>query len=239
MCDKIIQDIKKKKTLKNLDDEIVLQYVRKYSDNLNLDKKKDYEKLIKSVRAELHTKYGMFWLDDKFTLESHKSSKDRIKIYPILYQEIFKITGKPKSILDLACGLNPLSYKYLGCKPEYIASELSIKDCENIQAYFDKNKIDGKTIPLDLTQDNEYPNVDVTFLFAAFDTVEENGHKLAEKIIKSLKSKYVVVSFSTKTISNRKMNYPQRGWIERMLKRIEKSYVKLSYPNEIFYVIKS
>lgn len=237
MNQKIIADIKKKNTLKNLDDEIILKYIKKYSNNLNLDKKKDYEKLIKSVRAELHTKYGMFWLNDQFTLESHKSSKDRISIYSVLYQDIFKITGKPKSILDLACGLNPLSYKYLGCKPEYIASELTIKDCENIQDFFDKNKINGKTIPLDLTQDNEYHEADITFLFAAFDTIEDKGHKLAEKIIKSLKSKYIVVSFSTKTISNKKMNYPRRGWIERMLKRIGKSYVKLSYPNEIFYVI--
>ena len=31
---------------------------------------------------------------------------------------------------------------------------------------------------------------------------------------------YIVASFPTKTISGKKMNYPRRGWIEKMLKRI-------------------
>ena len=236
MHKEIVNEVKKKKCLKNLDDKIILNCVIKHYKGIN--KKKDKKELIKKVRAELHFKYGMFWLSDKLELKAHKSSKDRLKIYPTLYKEIFQITGKPKVILDLGCGLNPLSYNYLECKPLYIASEWNKKDCNKITDYFKKNNIKGKVLQLDLRKDFTYPRSDIVFLFSVFDIIETKGHKLAEKIIKALKSKYVVVSFSTKTFSNKKMNYPKRGWIERMLKRLDLRYKKLSYMNEIFYVIK-
>jgi 16S rRNA (guanine(1405)-N(7))-methyltransferase len=194
--------------------------------------------LVKEVRSILHFKYGMFWLSDKLELKSHKSSRDRLKIYSTLYKDIFSITGEPKRILDLGCGLNPLSYSFLGCKPYYIASELSLKDCDKIKKYFKERKIKGKVLRLDLTERNSFPKADVCFLFAVFDTIEDKGHKLAEQIIRKLDCKYIVVSFSTKTVSGKKMNVPRRGWFERLMKRLGLKYSKLIYPGEMFYVVK-
>ena len=40
-------------------------------------------------------------------LKTNKSTNERS--YGLLYEEIFSITGKPKQILDLGCGINPIS----------------------------------------------------------------------------------------------------------------------------------
>ena len=227
-----VSEVKKKKTLKRLDDA----YVEKIISNvLKKNPKLEGKKLLKEVRSVLHFKYGMFWLNEKLSLKSHKSSKFRD--YSKLYKDIFAITGKPKRVLDLGCGLNPLSYPYLGCKPYYIASELCSKDCSRIESYFKRCSIKGKVICLDLTERNSFPKADVCFLFAVFDTIEDKGHKLAEEIIKGLDCKFIVVSFSTKTLSGRKMNSPRRGWFERLMKRLGFKYTKLYYPGEMFYVI--
>jgi len=78
-------------------------------------------------------------------------------------------------------------------------------------------------------------------MFKLVDVIEANkkGHKYSEGIIKILanKCKFVVVSFSKLTVSGKFMNFPYRGWIERMLERINFNFKILDFPNEVFYVV--
>src|SRR3989338_2347218 len=138
----IIEDILKKKTLTKIDRSIVQEYLP----NIIPEKKREYKKLVKEVRNELNRVYGVFQLGTNLDLKSHKSTKERIEIYPTLYKRIFNLTGKPKSILDLGCGLNPLSYIYLGNHLKYIASECNRKDCLLLEEWFKNNKIDEQII---------------------------------------------------------------------------------------------
>ncbi len=87
------------------------------------------------------------------------------------------------------------------------------------------------------TSFRKLPKADVCFMFKFLDPLEEKGHKLSEEIIKSLDCKYIVVSFSTKTISGRNMRYPYRGWIEKMLNRINIKFDRFNLENEVFYII--
>ena len=59
----------------------------------------------------------------------------------------------------------------------------------------------------------------------------------SEKLIENLNSRFIVVSFSTKTLSGKKMNFPERNWFGRMLMRLGKKFKKINFENEVFYVI--
>jgi 16S rRNA (guanine(1405)-N(7))-methyltransferase len=174
-------------------------------------------------------------------LEIHKSTKERISIYPFIYQKIFTITGKPKSILDLGCGMNPVSYPYMKIKAKYYASELNKKDCVFLQKYFKIMKIKGNAFALDLKKPNllkKLKPVDVCFLFKVLDTIEKKGHKLAEEIITKVKSKWIVISFATQKLGGRPMKHAYRGWLERLLERLGYKYKIIKEKNEIFYITK-
>lgn len=243
----LINKIKEKKPLDRLDDAYVRERIEDFlKKNTKLAKKidfenernKDFKTVLKAVRDELNKRYGIFW-SDEFNLESHRSSKERMGFYNELYKKIFAITGKPNSILDISAGLNPLSIKYMdGFEGKYVSTELAQKDCEMINRYFKENKINGKAIQQDITKNLEFPEADVVFLFKVFDSVEEKGHKLAERILKDLKCRYAVISFATRTAWGKKMNFPNRGWIERLFERLELSYKKLEFENEVFYVVR-
>jgi len=257
----IIKKIKQKKQLQNLDDSIVKEqvklYLKKNSLTLNLNKKQ-FSNLLKTIRKKLHETYGVFQLNLKkrylyfeqlkqnpTSLELHNkilstnaSTKERLPIYPTLYKKIFQLTIKPKSILDLSSGLNPFSYPYMKLKNiKYIATELTKKDCKFIQDYFKLKKIKGTTIKLDLKKTKSFPKTDITFIFKTFHTLEKNSFKLAEEILKKIKSKYIIVSFPVKTISNKKMNFPYYPGFERLLKRLKLKYKKLLLKNELFFII--
>lgn len=175
------------------------------------------------------------------------SSKERLNFYQELYKSIFKITGIPESILDLGCGFNPFSYPFMGInKLNYYAYDINEEDCKFLNNYFNLmskyTKLEGKAEVLnlkDLSLISKLPATDVCFLFKTLDPLEQKGHKFSEQLISLIKSKWVIVSFSTKTISGKQMKHPYRGWIERMLNRINLKFEKLRFPNEFFYIIKN
>jgi 16S rRNA (guanine(1405)-N(7))-methyltransferase len=229
---------------------------------------KEHGELVKKVRAELREIYGVFIMDGykkrhslleelkkKPSLENleihnqilalHKSSKERLPYYPVVYKKIFEITGIPKKIIDLACGLNPISYPYiasasLGSKPECIACDLAEKDLEFIQEYFDIMKIKGSVKRIDLTKEKDYANMvaDVAFLFKTLDSLEAVEWNISEKVFANLKSKFIVVSFATKSIGGKKtIRKEKRSWFERLVDRQGHSVKTFEIPGEIFYVI--
>lgn len=264
----LIKKIKEKKELKNISDEYVLQAIKKFLMQNPKSKKiiqekstrsKQYKEIIKKIRAKLRLEYGMFSEDlekrekllnklkkDKIAteklLKTHKSTKERIEIYPFIYQKIFSITGKPNTILDLGCGMNPVSIPYMKLKRvKYYASELNKQDCKFLEKYFQIMKIKGKAFAIDLKKPNllkKLPQVHICFLFKILDTIEKKGHKLAEEIIKKIKAKWIIASFATHKLGGKPMKHPYRVWLEKMLERIGYEYKIIKERNEIFYAIK-
>ena len=180
----------------------------------------------------------------KKILLTNLSTKERLEIYDSLYSDIFSITGNPESILDLGSGINPVSYPFLGIdKIKWTAYELSENDCKFLDEYFKiitkHTGLKGKAELVDLSFVKEFPKTDVCFLFKVLEALDMKGHKLSEELLKRIKSKWIVVSFSSRTISGKKMMFSRRGWIEMMLNRNGYSFKEIEKENEVFYVIKN
>lgn len=223
----IVNKIKQKKELSGISDkivsEILLSYIKKNNINLTNLSPADLNLIIKDVRSELRKSSGMF----RF------SAKERFDFYPTLKSLIAKI--KPKSIIDLGCGLNPV---YLSSpKITYYALDINENDLSDVRKHFKRHKIKGKVFFYDLKKIKpNLPKADLCLIMKVFDVLETRGHKIAEKIIKTVNCKYFLISFSTKTLSGKPMNHPQRGWIERLLERLGFKFKTFKSKNEIFYL---
>jgi len=226
---------------------------------------KDHELIIKKVRAELREIYGVFILDDykkrhelleklkkepslenhNKILELHKSSKERLPYYGIAYKKIFGMTGVPKKVVDLACGLNPISHPYLGCSPGYLACDLAEKDLEFIQEYFGLRKIKGKTERIDLVQEVKRltkitKDSDLVFLFKTLDSLESVKWNISSELLENISSKFIVVSFASKSLGGKKIiRKERRAWFERLLARKSLAFQSFEIPGEVFYIIKN
>jgi len=234
-----------------------------------------YKKVLKEVRNHLRRVYSLFRVEqelkhrEKFVkelsaahhlsekehlslitkiLSSHSSTKERLPFYQQLYQKIFAITGKPSSIIDLGCGVNPFSISFMGLQRlNYYAYDLSEDEITLLQAYFSllhkqNPSFEGHAEITDALhwQDLlQHDTIDLCLLFKMTDVLDQGkGHKASERIIKSIPSKYIVVSFPITTMSGKRMNFPRRTWIELMCKRLGYTFTPMTYINEIFYVIK-
>ena len=253
----IVQRIKQKKELRSINDSIVLEQLQAYlkqHPKLKWDNSRsaDYKQMIKDVRAKLRRSYGLFreekievkdFKEVKSILESHSSTKERLPFYSEIYRKIFKITGIPATILDLGCGINPLSVEYMNLKKlNYYAYDISEKEVELINRFFTEKKISGKAQVLDVSKVDlvkKMPPADVAFMFKITDILDRGrGHKKTEEILTAVPAKLVVISFPTLTMSGKPMNAPHRKWMEWLCERLRLEYQVLEFSNEIFYIIR-
>lgn len=260
--ERVIDIVLKKKELQNINrrvaKSVILENLNTKIEELIRDqrfKTKRFKSFVKKIRAQLRRQYGAFQnpkIDRKALikkkdyvslLKSYLSSKERLKHYPILYKQLFEITGKPNSILDIGCGMNPISYEYMNIgRVKYLACDISDYDLNVIKEYFShKNGIKGEVKVFDAAREKydfkkEY---NVCFAFKLFEILETTkSHRLTEEIFKKLPAEWVIASFSTKTLSGARMKRRRRVWFEVMLKRLGREFRVVEIPNEIFYVIK-
>lgn len=247
----IIKKIKEKKEFSGISDVLISELLEKKLVKYNLSaeklKKADIRLLIKEVRAELREYSGRFKLPEKKMgeliesnnqeglLNSHLSTRERLDFYSELKKKINSL--HVSSILDLGCALNPIA---LSSKDiYYYASDIDENNLSIVKKYFKKNNFPGSTFVCDLRNIDSYnlPKADLCIIFKVLDILENKGHKLAEKILTKINSKYFLISFATKKISGKSMKFPERHWFELMLSRLGFKFETIHSKNEIFYLI--
>ncbi len=226
-------------------------------------KNKKFKQLTKEIRKQLYKNYGVFQIKkqskknkllvelqktenldaikklSKEILKLHTSSRERLENYSKVYNLIFNITGKPKSILDLACGLNPCSIILSQFKGNYFAYDISKSDVDFLNNYFkevSKFGIFGKARVRNIVDYFNYEKADVCFLFKFLDLANKRII-FFNNLIDNINCKYLVVSFSKKTISLKNMRNIERKWFVNLLGKINLNYERLDTENEIFYII--
>lgn len=243
----LIAKIKQKKELRGLADSFVSEELAKVLRRNKISKPRnvrDESIIIKEVRAVLRKHTGRFnqgkeqegLLSEKRysdLLNTHQSTKERLPDYPEFTKRI--LAYNPKSILDIGCGLNPLAL----ARPKitYFASDINESDLKIVKSFFAQEHISGEVFVADAKKTRTYPKADIALLLKLVDLLDEKGHKKTEELILSLSSPVLVISFSTKTLSGKSMNHPQRGWIEQLCTRLGYTFSTWKTKSELYYFI--
>lgn len=225
-------------------------------------KNKRFKLVIKEIRKELYKIHGLYQVKKQYKkeellknlkkaknfhqikkisieiLKQHTSSRERLNDYKKIYLEISKL--KPKSIIDLASGLNPCSIILSNFQGDYYTYEISKDDVDFLNKYFEiikKYNINGKAFVKDITKDFNFEKADICFLFKFLDLLKKDRKSFVIKLIKNLNCEYLVVSFSKKTISLRQMKNIERNWFVNLINQLNLKYKRLDLENEFFYII--
>lgn len=261
----LLEKVKSNKKYQSISDEIVLNEIKNYLEKNPIDK--ITKENISEIRNQLHKSYSSFQTKKKNKIKKYLeelkqnpnnlditnkllsvtlSTKERLPYYKEIYKQIFEITGTPKSITDLGAGFNIFSFPLMHLNNlTYYSYDIDEEDIIIINDYIKimkKNGLIGEAKILDLRNKEKIshlPYIDVIFLFKLIDIIDKENHKPGEELIKQLtkKTRYIVASFATKTITRKKMNYPNRKWFELMLNRLNLDFKKFNTDNEVFYII--
>src|SRR5690606_19867261 len=105
-----------------------------------------------------------------------------------------------------------------------------------IKKYFEKEKIDGDVLKVDLSLEDDIKkvtdmskNYEVTFMFKLLDTLESIKRNVTENLFLNTQSKTIVVSFPLMSIGGRVKIKSKRSWFEKMSKELEKKYSRTDH----------
>ena len=206
-------------------------------------KAKDLEK---AVRERLHGITSAFNGLDRARpsddlealLSRHASTKERLPLARMdaLYDRIFEITGAPKGILDLACGLNPL---YLLRRHSCPVTGVDVsRSC--IELLGTEPNFTGRWADLLCADAVPGERFHIALLFKILPLLERQRPGAASELMKRADAEYLVISFPTRTLGGRNVgmeeNYSE--WMEAHIPRDRRVAGRFTDDNELFYILK-
>lgn len=132
-------------------------------------------------------------------LESHLSTRERLPILEDFYREIFQVTGMPKSLLDIACALNPMAFPWMGLPSsvEYFAYDIHEPRIAFINHYFRLQGLAPLARVQDIALTTPSETADVALFLKEMPRFERNYPGSGRSLLLDLPVRYLVVSFPT------------------------------------------
>jgi 16S rRNA (guanine(1405)-N(7))-methyltransferase len=182
------------------------------------------KKAVKAVRSQLHSIMAPYLGDpdyevglDKLTaayasgddatikaiclelMGAHLSTRERLPILTEFYPRIFEVTGKPRSLLDVACGLNPLALPWMGLEPaiEYHAYDIHEPRIQFLNRFFALQGLLQLAKLQDVAVRFPQERADVALFLKEMPRFARNYRGLGRPLLDALDVRYLVVSFPT------------------------------------------
>lgn len=175
-------------------------------------------------------------------LDLHSSTSERLPFLADFYPKIFSVTGLPQTVADHGCGLNPLTFPWMGLSREvaYRAFDIDLEEIDFLNSAFARFgwghfRAEARDVLMESTD-----NVDVVFLLKLLPVLEHERGGASWEILHNFPAKYLVVSFPTASLSGREKGmvdfYGSR--FESQLSSLGWHFDRLDFAGELVYVIR-
>lgn len=232
-----------------------------------LAKGRKAKEVVKAVRNKLHQVGGAYlsgrmayqsWLDElnaannpeefkqvcRMILGQHASTRERLPVLDRIYAEIFSLLPPIKSVLDAACGLNPLTIPWMALQPDarYYACDIYADMVDFLNAYFALIPQEGKAQLCDVAAEPPSQAVDLALVLKAIPCLEQIDKQAGARLLDGLNARYLAVSFPAKSLGGR-----SKGMVENYSARFDelsagrgwKTLGRLAFETELVFVVKT
>jgi len=245
----------------NLPKETVIDLISREAES-GLDEKT----LIKHVRKKMHNIIAPYlgdpnyaeaigWLEVAYRsgntdeikqtcmqiLKQHASTRERVPDLMGFYKQLFSVCGKPISILDLACGLNPISLPWMDLSTDvkYYAYDIHTPRVKFINQFF---ILEGKQ-PLAEVRDIlvNPPKIkgDVAFFFKEAHRLEQRRKGANRELWPALNVETLLVSLPASSLSGQHdLSGQMRRLVENAIQGFSWSIQDIKIGNELVFCIK-
>jgi 16S rRNA (guanine(1405)-N(7))-methyltransferase len=226
-----------------------------------LAKRRSFKEAVKETKNTLHQVAGMFagekppygaWLAEVETrdraslrqvMSHHASTRERLPILDSFYATIFAGLHPIHSMLDVACGLNPLAIPWMGLAQGATYHAVDIYDdmMAFLQTAFNGMGVNGKAESRDVVADCPSDPVDVALVLKAIPCLEQLDKRAGRILLDTIRARHVVVSFPTRTVGGRSIG--MRGHYEAHFNELiagrSVAVKRHEFENELIFVLSS
>jgi len=179
----------------------------------------------------------------RMAMRYHRSTEERLFLLEELYEDIFAKLQPITSILDLACGFNPLTLPWMPVDLDctYFACDVYPEMMEFINAFFRHFSIKGEAFTCDLTQIIPQHEVDLALVFKTIPCLEQIDKSIGPRLLNQLNAKTALVSFPVRSLSGRAKDMPRyyEEHFMAMAAQTDWKVEKIATIDELFFMLNS
>jgi 16S rRNA (guanine(1405)-N(7))-methyltransferase len=222
-----------------------------------LAKGRSLKEAIKATKNQLHQSAGAYqtgrmdyaaWLGDlrraygagdperwrqqlRAVMAHHASTAERLPILDAFYGEILAQLPPLQSVLDVACGLNPLAYAWMPLSPatRYYACDIYSDQVAFLNDFFHLAGIAGQAEVRDVVQNPPAQAVDLALMLKTIPCLEQMDRQAGARLLAALNARFWLVSFPARSLGGR-----QRGMVDHYAAHFETLLAGRGYPVQRF-----
>ncbi len=171
----------------------------------------------------------------------HASTRERLPILPSFYAETLVHLQPIETILDLACGLNPLAIPWMPINPQtrIFACDIYRDQISFLQQFFDHFTLNGQASLCDLTHDLPRQPVQVALLLKSIPCLEQLDKNIAVRLLKGIPAEHWLISFPAHSLGGRgkgmRQYYRQR--FEELIQDWSVKVRLFDFPGELVFLL--
>ncbi|MFN8504593.1 16S rRNA methyltransferase [Kouleothrix sp.] len=169
-----------------------------------LDARPDYDGWLELLAAQRGQGAG-FRAACAQIMRHHASTRERLPIVEAFYRELFAALPPPRSVLDVACGLNPLARPWMPLPDgtAYYACDLYADMVAFLNGFFGLAGVPGQAAQCDLLAGAPRVSADVALALKVLPPLEQLGKDAGRDLLRALDAPRIVVSFPTHSLGGR------------------------------------
>ena len=138
-------------------------------------------------------------------MANHASTRERLPILEDFYPTVLAGLPPVRSVLDLACGLNPLALPWMDLPPnvEYYAVDIYRDMLNFLGQFMHMIGIQSHPIPADVLEFSFEREVDLALLLKAIPCLEQIDRSAGKRLLAALPAQHLLVSFPVHSLGGR------------------------------------
>jgi 16S rRNA (guanine(1405)-N(7))-methyltransferase len=255
MTAEIVERVRRSARYRAVDAELVARFAAE-----ELEKARNLDDAVKRVKRRLHQAVGAFrsgriapavpWPSDHpaalrraclDAMRGHASTRERLPHLDAFYPAIWEVTGVPRRVLDLGCGLHPLALPWMGIGPAtYHAVDVEAAGLDLVSGFLGAVGQPHVVEIRDLVTDAPAEPADVALLLKLVTTLDRQHAEAATSLLRSVRADHAVVSFAARSLGGRGSHErTYRARIDRLVAEAGcvRRVTERSVPGELVFVL--
>jgi 16S rRNA (guanine(1405)-N(7))-methyltransferase len=143
-------------------------------------------------------------------MPQHASSRERLSILPDFFEQTLGSIAPIRSVLDLACGLNPLALPWMPLLPDapYFACDIFTDLLDFDQRFLTKSGHPNQVEICDLTQNCPQQSVHLALLLKTLPCLEQLEKNTANHLLDDIQAEHILVSYPAHSLGGRSKGMP-------------------------------
>lgn len=207
-----------------------------------LEAKPDYAAALDRLRAARDSD-SAFRAACRDIMQWHTSTRERLPILDEFYTKTLASLPPVRSVLDIACGLNPLAWPWMPFDPTtiYIAHDIYADSIAFVQEWMEIAGINGRATVRDVLHDPPAAPVDLALLLKTLPCLEQLQNNAAATLLDALNARYLLISYPAASLGGRRkgMVATYTAQFETLANGRSWTYQRFEFATELAFLVKT